>query len=476
MNYAVQSATAVAFSCRRPSAVATTFGKIINPGLPNTERRITINVGGERFQTYENTLSCYPDSLLGSPERRQEFYNAGRNELVFPSQNKYVFNAILFFYQAGILSRPDDIPLDVFIEEIKFFDLARYSVEVPLPALKNEYVPPNNTARNRVWNFMENPQTIAGNLFARFSLFMVFLWLIMLCLETSVGNSKIEKNSTKLASRLNFSELNTQNQVSNIKNGLENEKLNLDLVNNATDAPQETPDSEAGYKGWKSSTWFILDTLFVIWFTVDYLLHITCEPSLRSYILSPMGLIDVVTILPYYITVIAQFSGATLSPQMGLLRFLRVFRLFKATRYSSAFRILVGSLTSSAKDFPIWFIIMVMHIVFFSSVLYYIESGVNNPQFSNIPEVMYFTVITMCAVGYGDAVPQSALGKFVTSLAAVSGIVIVYCIPAPTLKTNFNRLNELHKSEKKEREKLKLNGGVHKPNHKANHHSSSNNH
>jgi hypothetical protein len=119
---------------------------------------------------------------------------------------------------------------------------------------------------------------------------------------------------------------------------------------------------------------------------------------------------------------------------------------------------------------------MVMHIVFFSSVLYYIESGVNNPQFSNIPEVMYFTVITMCAVGYGDAVPQSALGKFVTSLAAVSGIVIVYCIPAPTLKTNFNRLNELHKSEKKEREKLKLNGGVHKPNHKANHHSSSNNH
>jgi hypothetical protein len=82
----------------------------------------------------------------------------------------------------------------------------------------------------------------------------------------------------------------------------------------------------------------------------------------------------------------------------------------------------------------------------------------------------------MCAVGYGDAVPQSALGKFVTSLAAVSGIVIVYCIPAPTLKTNFNRLNELHKSEKKEREKLKLNGGVHKPNHKANHHSSSNNH
>ena len=457
MNYAVHSATAVAFSCRRPSLGATTFGKLVGTGLPGTERRITINVGGERFQTYENTLARYPDSLLGSLERRQEFYNADRNELVFPTRNKNVFNAILFFYQAEILSRPVDVPLDVFLEEIKFFDLVRYSHEIPAPVFKAEYVP-SNTTRHRIWNFMENPQTRTANLFAKFNLLLVFTWLFILCLETSAGRSEIWKNSTELGNsdRLNASQFKNLND------------MNTDFPDNSTEASSITPESEKVFKGWKSTTWFALDTTFVIWFTVDYLLHITCEPSLRSYILSPLGFIDLVTILPYYVTVITHFSGASISPQMGLLRFLRVFRLFKATRYSSAFRILLGSLTSSAKEFPIWFILMFMHIVFFSSILYYAESEVDNPQFSNIPDVMYFTIITMCAVGYGDAVPQSSLGKLVTSLAALSGIVIVYCIPAPTLKTNFNRLNELHKSEKKEREKLKYNSEeLYKPNHKA---------
>jgi hypothetical protein len=460
MNYAVHSASAVAFPCRRPSLGASTFGKLVGTGLPSAERRITINVGGERFQTYENTLARYPDSLLGSPERRQEFYDASRNELVFPARNKNVFNAILFFYQAEILSRPIDVPLDVFLEEIKFFDLLRYSSEVPAPVFKAEYVP-SNTARLRVWNFMENPHTKKGNLFATFNLFLVFIWLFILCLETGAGRSETERNGTKLGSnnRLNTSQFKSE----------EPDQINEQLWRNiSTAAPTIAPDSDSGYKGWKSKAWFILDTTFVIWFTVDYLLHITCEPSLRSYILSPLGIIDLVTILPYYVALVTHLSGAEILRQMGLLRFLRVFRLFKATRYSSAFRILLGSLTTSAKEFPVWFILMFMHIVFFSSILYYAESEVNNPQFSNIPDVMYFTIITMCAVGYGDAVPQSALCKFVTSLAAISGIVIVYCIPAPTLKTNFNRLNELHKSEKKEREKLKENGGeLHKSNHEA---------
>ncbi len=473
MNYAVNSATAVTFSCRRPSLVATAYGKLTNPVLPTTERRITINVGGERFQTYENTLARYPDSLLGSAERRQEFYNEGKNELFFPSQNKNVFNAILFFYQAKILSRPEDIPLDVFLDEIKFFDLARYSHEVPVPAIKTAFVPPNDTTKHRIWNFLENPQTRAANLLAKFNLLLVFSWLFILCLETDVGKyglSNVEKNSNTEfvnSGRLNVSDFDVNNITSGL--GLETEEF---LRNGSMNGSTETPDSERVCRGWRSNTWFILDTIFVIWFTVDYLLHITCEPSLRSYILSPLGFIDLATILPYYITVITHSSGTCPSPQMGLLRFLRVFRLFKATRYSSAFRILLGSLTSSAKDFPIWFILMFMHIVFFSSILYYVESDVHNPQFANIPDVMYFTIITMCAVGYGDAVPQSALGKLVTSFAAISGIVIVYCIPAPTLKTNFNRLNELHKSEKKERERCKYSGELYKPNHKANHHFS----
>ena len=453
MNYAVHSASAVAFSCRRPSV--TPMCKLhVRTGLPTTERRITINVGGERFQTFENTLARYPDSLLGSPERRQEFYNAGRNEFAFPARDKNVFNAILFFYQAKILSRPDDVPLDVFVDEVKFFDLARYSVEIPAPRERNEQVPTGDgSCRLRLWNFVENPQTRLGDTFAKVNLLLVFIWLFISCLETSAGEAKTVVGNISAVSQT--ASKNHPNFTLNYSGA-----RNVSLL--AGNAPDPMPDSrEKVYSGWPDDSWFILDTVFVAWFTLDYLVHIVCEPSLRSYLLSPIGVIDLVTILPYYITLIMHGTGGTPASQMGALRFLRVFRLFKAARYSSAFRILLGSLTSSAKDFPVWFILMVMHIIFFSSILYYIESDANNPQFSNIPDVMYFTVITMCAVGYGDVVPQSALGKIVTSIAALSGIVIVYCIPAPTLKTNFNRLNELHKHEKKERERLKCNGGVH---------------
>lgn len=463
MNYAVQSATAaVAFNCRRPSI---TPQKHIRIGSPTKERRITINVGGERFETYETTLARYPDSLLGSPERREQFYNAGKNEYFFPSRNKNVFNAILFFYQAKILSRPEDVSLKIFVEEIKFFDLAEYSNEIPSQGLKTEFVPPNNTRRHKIWNFLEHPKTNVGKLFAKFNLFLVFMWLIILCLETSSGRKTIGKNTSsgglKDTAALNGSEV-MKGLANKSGAGLETNKTIFDPLN------KTSSELASDYLGWKNKTWFVLETLFVIWFSVDYLLHMISEPSLRSYILSPLGIIDLVTVIPYYITLITQTSESMLSPFMGLIRFLRVFRLFKATRYSSAFRILLGSLTSSAKDFPVWFVLMVMHILFFSSILYYVENEVNNPQFATIPDVMYFTVITMCAVGYGDQVPQSALGKLVTSFAALSGIVIVYCIPAPTLKTNFNRLNELYKSEKNKKEKLKCNGASHDTNHKMN--------
>ncbi|XP_046864133.1 potassium voltage-gated channel subfamily A member 4-like [Xenia sp. Carnegie-2017] len=397
MNYAVNSATAVAFSCRR-SSTSVTMKNLMSPALPSTERRITINVGGERFQTYENTLGRYPDSLLGSPQRRKHFYDARKDELKFPKRNKNVFNAILFFYQAKILSRPEDIPLDVFLEEINFFDIAMYSHENSSVAhSENKTVTIDNSVRNCIWNFLEYPQTRFANMFAKFNLFLVFVWLLILCLETKVASNS------------------------------------------------------EGFMGWKNVTWFVLDTVFVIWFTLDYVIHIICEPKLTSYIASLMGFIDIITILPYYIQVLEQvFGGKSLAPQLDIIRFLRVFRLFKANRYSTSFRILLGSLLSSAADFPVWFVLMFMHIVFFSSILYYVESDVDNPQFSNIPEVMYFTVITMCAVGYGDAVPKSALGKFMTTIAAVTGIVIVYCIPAPTLKTNFNRLNKMYATQKNE--------------------------
>lgn len=428
MNYAVNSATAV-YQNRRLSFQS--LFKIVSPQTSVPVRRITINVGGERFQTYEETLDRYPRSLLGSRVRRQEFYDITRDELVFPHRNKEIFNAILFFYQAKILSRPDHIPRELFADEIDFFGLMDYCNE-RLTDEREEIIqtyPENNTLRNRVWNFFENPETKQAHAFAKINLVLVFVWIVINCTETHYASSVSTSNRTG---------------------------------NGSGEPSEERTDCD---QRWDQGFWFIINTLFVVWFSIDYVIHIFSAPNVLRYILSASGLIDLVTILPYYLELIAKHTGTSLSPQMKALMFLRVFRLFKASRYSSSFRILVGSLTSSAHDFPVWFLLIIMHIFFFSSILFYVEREVENPQFSHIPDVMWFTVITMCAVGYGDVVPKSSLGKLVTAMAAVSGIVIVYCIPAPTLKSNFIRLNALYKSKKKRQKKcLKMNG-VHRVNH-----------
>lgn len=422
MNYAVQSASTFASSVKRAS-FSTSFLKPITPSPSPLGRRITINVGGELFQTYEETLARYPSSLLGSPVRRRQFYDFSRGELVFPHRNKEVFNSILFFYQAKILSRPEHVPHDIFAEEIKFFDLTSYSSDCRTTDEENVTLTfPENTLRNRLWNFLENPKTKLGRTFAKLNFLLVFAWIVMNCVETLV------EPGVSMPSR---------------------------TANHSNSALGEPIDCK---KDREEGAWFIIDTLFVLWFSIDYVLHILSAPNLIRYIFSALGLVDFTTIFPYYLRLLLKHTGHSLSNQWKVVRFLRVFRLFKASRYSSSFQILVGSLTSSARDSPVWLILVIMHIFCFSSILYFVEMDDKDSQFSNIPEAMWFVVITMCAVGYGDIVPESSLGKFVTAMAAVSGIVIVYCIPAPTLKSNFNRLNALYKNKKIEKKRLKANG------------------
>ena len=404
MNYAVQTAAAFNFSNKRTS-FASSFPSRTTPTHPTRVERITINVGGERFQTYKETLARYPQSLLGSPSRRREFYDLARDELVFPDRNKEIFNAVLFFYQAEILSRPQHVPLQIFAEEIEFFELTRYSREFGVGEEKTEaFCEENadNSFRARSWNFLENPKSKPGSIFAKFNQLLLFAWITMLCVETEI-------------------------------------------------------EPELSWKKREKARWFIVDTFFVLWFTADYLLHIVTAPHLTRYACSAEGLVDLITVLPYYLELLAKHSAGSFPRQLQVLRFMRIFRIFKASRRSNSFRILVGTLASSAHDFPIWLLLILMHIFCFSSFLYFIEREAGNPQLSNIPDAMWFTVITMCAVGYGDVVPETALGKFVTSIAAVCGIIIVYCIPAPTLKSHFTRLNELYSSKKETKKRLEEN-------------------
>lgn len=151
--------------------------------------RLAINVSGMRYETHLRTLAQFPDSLLGDPRRRLRYYDPLRNEL-FLDRNRICFDAILYFYQSGgRLRRPANIPLDMFLEELHFYELGEEAIERfkedegfakeeerPLPAKKWQ---------QQIWMLFEYPESSSGaRIIAIVSVMVIVLSILIFCLET----------------------------------------------------------------------------------------------------------------------------------------------------------------------------------------------------------------------------------------------------------------------------------------------------
>ncbi|MSQ65504.1 MAG: ion transporter [Limnohabitans sp.] len=199
----------------------------------------------------------------------------------------------------------------------------------------------------------------------------------------------------------------------------------------------------------------ILDTIAVAIFTIEYLMRLySCveEPRFRHGFLgrfkqarSAATFIDLLAILPFFLEVLL---GSILD-----LRFLRTFRLarlLKLTRYNDSTKILT---TVIAREWPVISasaFIMILMVIMTASLGYVFEHEAQPEKFDNIPNSVYWAVITLASVGYGDISPVTAVGRFMTVVMALLGIGI-FAIPAALLASAFG--DQLHK----EREMLKNN-------------------
>lgn len=151
--------------------------------------RIAINVSGMRYETHLRTLAQFPDSLLGDPKRRLRYFDPQRNEL-FLDRSRVCFDAILYFYQSGgRLRRPANIPLDIFLEELRFYELGeeiidRFKEDEGFP--KEEERPlPTNELQRRLWMLFEYPESSSGaRIIAIISVMVIVISILIFCLET----------------------------------------------------------------------------------------------------------------------------------------------------------------------------------------------------------------------------------------------------------------------------------------------------
>ena len=173
----------------------------------------------------------------------------------------------------------------------------------------------------------------------------------------------------------------------------------------------------ARYAGWLYGVeWF-----FTILFTAEYMLRLKVVLRPHRYALSSWGIIDLVSILPAYLSLFIPGAQALLA--VRFLRVLRVFRILKLTRYIDESGVLMGALWRSRRKILLFLFTVITLTVVAGALMYVIEGPENG--FSSIPHSMYWAIVTMGTVGYGDMVPHTPLGRLLTSVLILIGYSIL---------------------------------------------------
>ena len=205
----------------------------------------------------------------------------------------------------------------------------------------------------------------------------------------------------------------------------------------------------------QAAAWQAVEVVCIIIFTAELAARVACAPSARAFLCSPLNLIDVLAVLPFYVELAAGGTlGGSGAGVVRMLRLVRIFRVFKVARYLPWVRVFSAALAQSVQPLMMLVFIILIGVVIFASLMYYVERGewdaatgtwlrtddygtVSASPFSSIPAAMWWAVITMTTVGYGDMFPVTTLGRLIATVAALSGVLVV-AVPITIISTNFN--------------------------------------
>lgn len=172
---------------------------------------------------------------------------------------------------------------------------------------------------------------------------------------------------------------------------------------------------------WRDSL-VVLEWIITVLFTVEFIVRLACVNRPAKYIFSFFGLVDIVSILPSYISIL--FPGARTLAVVRTLRLLRVFRILKLARHVREGQGLLIALRRTWPKITVFISVIVCTILLLGTLMYLVEEGANS-GFDNIPVSVYWAIVTMTTVGYGDIAPATPLGKIIASLMMLLGYAII---------------------------------------------------
>lgn len=179
----------------------------------------------------------------------------------------------------------------------------------------------------------------------------------------------------------------------------------------------------------------IAEWVITITFTIEYLLRIYCVKDRWKYVRSFFGIVDLLAILPTFLSLI--FVGTHYLVVIRALRLLRIFRVLKMSEYLTEGSTILKALRKGFPKIAVFIFFVIILVIILGSIMYVVEGSVN-PNMSNIPKCIYWAIVTLTTVGYGDITPITYLGQFISMAIMLLGYAII-AVPTGIISAEFMR-------------------------------------
>ncbi len=164
-----------------------------------------------------------------------------------------------------------------------------------------------------------------------------------------------------------------------------------------------------------------IEWAFTLAFTLEYIIRIWCAPNRKAYIRSVYGVVDLLALLPTYLSLLLPQTAPLLI--IRLLRILRIFRVLRMLAMLQEANTLAGALHRSARKIFVFFAMVIVLATIFGCLMYVVEGPEHG--FANIPESIYWAIVTITTVGYGDMVPLTPIGKAISAVGMLIGYAVI---------------------------------------------------
>lgn len=352
-------------------------------------QRLTFNIAGEIYETYQTTLSRFPETLLGSLDTLAPYYSTKSNEYFF-DRNRQCFESILHFYQSyGTLSCPQGVQFPIFEEECRYFNIAEEFIneskkkEGIIFGLDKEKEPLGKLPlKAKIWNILEKPDSSRmAWVFAVFSLIMVVISIIVAIIETDES--------------------------------FQNEAI-----------------------------MFYIELVLNVWFLIELILRFIFCSSKLSFIRGVLNWIDACAVTPFFMSLILKTKGSDgLMGVFKTLKFLRVIRLFRLSKHSRRLKVVAIILKSCVPNFKLLAMCATVVIFLGGSFIYFIEKNhyYRDFDFHSIPQGFWWGLVTITSVGYGDVVPVTIPGRLFAACFMIFGVMTI-SVPVLTIVSKFTTI------------------------------------